>query len=246
MALAAAPPPLHAAAGAGVTLAAEALAAEPPPWPYSPLGAAPPLHAAARAGVALAAAAAAAEFRSALPLAAFRRKSSPPVECQHAEPGVALAAAAAAAESPPPPPPAPQRRATAEAAKQPPTLSQQHWPAADADAVAEPGVALAEAAADAVAADEASSSAAAASVTGQHNKKKNKQQRRVEAARPESPERPLRHVEEAVRPESPQRLQQVAHQLSDENLQLRRRIFELEAELLLLRQQPRTMQRLER
>ena len=92
---------------------------------------------------------------------------------------------------------------------------------------------------------EASAPAAAASATGQHDKK-NKQHRRVEADRPESPERPPRHVEDAVRPESPQRLQQVVHQLSDENLHLRRRICELEAELLLLRPQPQTTQRLER
>ena len=113
---------------------------------------------------------------------------------------------------------------SAEAAKQSPMpLSQLQWPTAG----------------------EASSPAAAASATGQRDKK-NKQQRRVEAARPESPERLPRHVEDAVRPESPQRLQQVVHQLSDENLHLRRRIFELEAELLLLRPQPQTTQRLER
>ena len=94
-------------------------------------------------------------------------------------------------------------------------------------------------------AGEASSPAAAASATGQRDKK-NKQQRRVDAARPGSPEMLPRQVEDVVRPESPQRLQQVAHQLSDENLQLRRRIFELEAELLLLRPQPQTTQRLER
>ena len=136
-----------------------------------------------------------------------------------------LAEEAAVAESPPPLPPALQCRTAAEAAKQSPMpLSQLQWPTAG----------------------EASAPAAAASATGQRDKK-NKQQRRVEADRPESPERPPRHVEDAVRPESPQRLQQVVRQLSDENLNLRRRIFELEAELmLLLRPQPQTTQRLER
>ena len=131
----------------------------------------------------------------------------------------------AVAESPPPLPPVLQcRTAAAEPAKQSPTpLSQPKRPTTG----------------------EASAPAAAASATGQRDKK-NKQQRRVEADRPESPERPPRHVEDAVRPESPQRLQQVVHQLSDENLHLRRRIFELEAELLLLRPQPQTTQRLER
>ena len=160
---------------------------------------------------------------------AFRRipaggEPPPPAECRHAGVGAALAEEAAVAESPPPLPPALQCRTAAEAAKQSPMpLSQLQWPTAG----------------------EASSPAAAASATGQRDKK-NKQQRRVEAARPESPERLPRHVEDAVRPESPQRLQQVVHQLSDENLQLRRRIFELEAELLLLRPQPQTTQRLER
>ena len=130
----------------------------------------------------------------------------------------------AVAESPPPLPTALQCRTAAEAAKQSPMpVSQLQWPTAG----------------------EASAPAAAASATGQRDKK-NKQHRRVEADRPESPERPPRHVEDAVRPESPQRLQQVVHQLSDENLHLRRRICELEAELLLLRPQPQTTQRLER
>ena len=147
-----------------------------------------------------------------------------PAECRHAGVGAALAEEVAVAESPPPLPPAPQCRTAAEAAKQSPMpLSQLQWPTAG----------------------EASSPAAAASATGRRDKK-NKQQRRVDAARPGSPEMLPRQVEDAVRPESPQRLQQVAHQLSDENLQLRRRIFELEAELLLLRPLPQTTQRLER
>ena len=161
----------------------------------------------------------------------------------------------AVAESPPPLPTALQCRTAAEAAKQSPMpLSQLQWPTA--------GEASAPAAAASATGQrdkknkqqsqlqgptpgEASAPAAAASATGQHDKK-NKQHRRVEADRPESPERPPRHVEDAVRPESPQRLQQVVHQLSDENLHLRRRICELEAELLLLRPQPQTTQRLER
>ena len=127
--------------------------------------------------------------------------------------------------------------------KQPPTLSQQPWPTphgeASASGAAQP---KAEAAADAV--------------TGPPSKKKNKQLRSVEAARPESPERPLQRVEaarpesperllrrvEAARPESPERLQQLVDNLSDENLRLRRRICELEAQLLQLQQQPRQTQ----
>jgi hypothetical protein len=211
------------------------VAAEARRQPQAPLQPAAPQqqlfaqHAPAGAGaIFLAAGALAAEpspWPSPLPFGAFLRGESPlPAECRHAGVGAALAEEAAVAESPPPLPPAPQCRTAAEAAKQSPMpLSQLQWPTAG----------------------EASSPAAAASATGQSDKK-NIQQRRVEAARPESPERLPRHVEDAVRPESPQRLQQVAHQLSDENLQLRRRIFELEAELLLLRPQPQTTQRLER
>ena len=243
----------HAPAGAGAIFLAEgALAAEPSPWP-SPLpagaflrGEEPPPPAECRhAGVG---AALAEEAESPPPLPHTPRRAARAVPSlvnelaaqPHGNPWAgqphapALAALplppayqlpqSAVAESPPPLPTALQCRTAAEAAKQSPMpLSQLQWPTAG----------------------EASAPAAAASATGQRDKK-NKQQRRVEADRPESPERPPRHVEDAVRPESPQRLQQVVHQLSDENLQLRRRIFELEAELLLLRPQPQTTQRLER
>ena len=127
----------------------------------------------------------------------------------------------AAVESMPSPPPQPLATAGAATAlprpKQPPTLSQQPWPTPHGEASAS-GAAQpkAEAAADAV--------------TGPPSKKKNKQLRSVEAARPESPER----------------LQQLVDNLSDENLRLRRRICELEAQLLQLQQQPRQTQWLEK